>query len=92
MHININQSFFSRGFDEHKTPKYDFTALDNFLDIIIEIHLFPVIEFMGNIFPRNNLHDIRFMWKDLTNQLISHFVCTYLLENLRHILSPSFFF
>lgn len=47
--------FHSRGFDVNKIPKYDFTALDRFLDHLMNINLFPVIEFMGDIFPKNDV-------------------------------------
>lgn len=69
--------FHSRGFNTNKIAEYDFTALDEFLDHLMEIHLFPVIEFMGDIFPKNNYHDIRFMWKDFTYQLVTHFLTRY---------------
>lgn len=38
----------------------------------------PVIEFMGELFPRQNrFHDLHFMWKDLTYQLVSHYLCKF---------------
>lgn len=70
--------FYSRGFDTNKIPSYDFTALDRFLDhLIIKIQLFPVIEFMGDLFPKNSFHGIRFMWKDFTYQFVTHYLCKY---------------
>lgn len=54
---------------------YDFDAMDEFLDHLMEIHLFPVIEFMGDIFPKNNLYDTHYMWKDFVFQLVSHYLC-----------------
>lgn len=71
-------AFHLRGFTTHKIPQYDFDALDTFLDHLMEIHLFPVIEFMGEIFPKNPFHDTHFMWKDFVYQLTSHYLCTYL--------------
>lgn len=54
---------------------YDFDAMDEFLDHLMEIHLFPVIEIMGDIFPKNNLYDTHYMWKDFVFQLVSHYLC-----------------
>lgn len=66
-----------RGFHANKVPKYDFNALDKLLDHLMEIHLFPVIEFMGDIFPKNEFHDTHFMWKDFSYQFILHYLCKY---------------
>ncbi|XP_055313832.1 alpha-L-iduronidase [Sitodiplosis mosellana] len=66
-----------KGFDANKIPTYDFSALDRFLDHLMEIKLFPVIEFMGDIFPKNEFHDFRFMWKDFTYQFAWHYLSRY---------------
>ncbi|XP_031630457.1 alpha-L-iduronidase [Contarinia nasturtii] len=66
------------GFDINQVPKYDFTALDTFLDHLMEIQVFPVIELMGDIFPvKDNIHGIYFMWKDFSFQLVSHYLTRY---------------
>lgn len=66
-----------RGLNSHKLPEYDFETLDKFLDHLIRIKLFPVIEIMGDVFP-NTFVDIHFMWKDFVYQFYSHYLCTYI--------------
>lgn len=56
-------------------PEYDFDALDTFLDHLMQINLYPVIEFMGDIFPES-FDDIHLMWKDFSYQLVAHYLCT----------------
>lgn len=75
----LKKIFYSRGFTAKRIPQYDFDRLDGFLDYLMEIHLFPVIELMGNIFPKNDFHDTRYMWKDFTFQLTSHYLSMYTL-------------
>lgn len=67
-----------RSFSAHKIPEYNFDKLDKFLDHLMEIRLMPVIEFMSEIFPKQNrFHDLHFMWKDLTYQLMTHYLCKF---------------
>lgn len=53
------------------------------MDHLIEINLFPVIEFMGNLLPisyKNQTEmtfSIRKMWFELTDQLIKHYTRRY---------------
>lgn len=75
----LKKIFYSRGFTAKRIPQYDFDRLDGFLDYLMEIHLFPVIELMGNIFPKNDFHDTRYMWKDFTFQLTSHYLSMHTL-------------
>lgn len=63
-----------RGFDAHKLPEYDFKSLDDFLDHLNRIKLFPVIEVMGDIFPKTS-YSLHFMWKDFMYQFYSHYLC-----------------
>lgn len=65
---------FFRGLNLHHMPVYDFNALDQLLDHLDSVRLLPVIEFMGYIFPPQKRHDVRFMWKDFTYQLVSHYL------------------
>lgn len=63
-----------RRFDGQR-PRFDYTDLDTFLDRLMEIELYPVIEFMGDIFPMNaTLADrYRSLWFELTDQLIKRY-------------------
>lgn len=63
-----------RGLNLHHIPVYQFTALDQLLDHLDSVRLIPVIEFMGHVFPQQKRHDTRFMWKDFTYQLVSHYL------------------
>lgn len=54
---------------------FDYTELDTFLDRLMKIELYPVIEFMGDIFPANvSLTDrYRSLWFELTDQMIKRY-------------------
>lgn len=63
-----------RRFDGQR-PLFDFSELDTFLDRLMKIELYPVIEFMGDIFPANVSLAGRYrsLWFELTDQLIKRY-------------------
>lgn len=55
---------------------YDFTHLDTFLDRLMAIGIYPVIEFMGNpwnVAVTNGEVDWHFLWYDLTEELVRRY-------------------
>lgn len=71
----------SSGADEHHGFRYDFTNLDKVLDQLMEMELYPVIEFMGNpsnrFFNQSNFSQT-LLWKDLIYQMLSRYIGEYL--------------
>lgn len=66
-------------FTQDGLPIYDYTHLNDFMDILNELNLYPVVEFMGNpgnVFNKNpNANDI--MWQDLAYKFVKHYLSMY---------------
>lgn len=68
------------GIDGHDAFQYDFTKLDQLLDRLDEMRLYPVIEFMGN--PSNRFFNQKhfsqtYLWRDLVYQMLSRYISKY---------------
>lgn len=73
----IGWFFIHRGLGANNIPQYNFNVLDHLLDHLDKVRLLPIIEFMGNIFPRQKRHDTRYMWEDFTYQLVSRYLTRF---------------
>ncbi|KAJ6649587.1 Alpha-L-iduronidase [Pseudolycoriella hygida] len=65
------------GFSENHGFQYDFSNLDNVLDHLNKLRLYPVVEFMGN--PSNRLFNQKqfsqtHLWKDLVYRMINRYI------------------